>query len=101
MTEGPHLNPALSWIRQIDTLEVIHAMRMCRIRDCRAMRTRHHNRTRIRIGDGHSIDDELFAAAIAAKMTSPYSRHITLIYEFRSKISIRCLPGECVPGGFD
>jgi hypothetical protein len=65
------------------------------------MRTRHHNRTRIRIGDGHSIDNELFAAAIAAKMTSPYSRHIKVIYEFRSKISIRCLPGECVTPGFD
>jgi hypothetical protein len=57
------------------------------------MRTRHHNRARIRIGDGHAIDDELFAAAIAAKMASPDSRHITVIYEFRSKITIQVFTG--------
>lgn len=64
-------------------------MRMRNRRGRPAMRTRHNNRSRVRIGYGDSIDDELFAAAKAAKVTSPYGRHITRDIWNHAEISIQ------------
>jgi len=75
----PHLTAGLPSIRQIDVLEVVDAMRLRRIRDRLAIRTRHYSHGRIGVGDGHSVDDELFAAAKTRNVRRPYDRHLIVI----------------------